>query len=65
MAMTRAELDSAWRNAVRCELLAIAREFGYDEMMRRARIASASDIGDEVREIADDVYTLHLESEME
>ena len=58
--MTNDELNARWRSCVVTELLAVAREHGYDEMMRRARFvagyASVLAVGEELLEIADDLY---------
>jgi hypothetical protein len=59
-AMTNDELNERWRSTVVAELLAVAREFGYDEMMRRARFVAGTmsvlAVGDEVLAIADDLF---------
>ncbi len=59
-AMTNDELNERWRSTVTAELLAVAHEFGYDEMMRRARFVAGTmsvlAVGDEVLAIADDLF---------
>jgi hypothetical protein len=66
--MTNDELNARWRSAIRSDLLAVARERGYDEMMRRARFvagtASVLAVGEELLEIADDLYLLHCEASL-
>jgi len=66
--MSDDELNKRWRDAMRGDLLAIARENGYDEMMRRARfvagVASVLDVRDELLAIADDLLLLHREASL-